>query len=168
MEPLFENRYFLTMDDLREFTWRAGNHLTFSVIAIGALIIALYSAVMSRNKDMIPIAILAVLFSAYVIALFPLRVKRVWQRVCERSHGSPVETITTFTEENAVIVSNGDEQRTTVDYSSIKKTITTKNLIIIVTRARLGYMLRRDGFTVGTEEEFMSFIGGKIAANETK
>lgn len=49
----------------------------------------------------------------------------------------------------------------TIAYDSVRVVKQTKNLILICTKARLVYTLRKDSFEVGTKDEFLAFMRSK-------
>ena len=48
-----------------------------------------------------------------------------------------------------------------MELSSIKKVVQTKNLILVFTKARLVWILRKDTFGDRSKEEFLAFLRGK-------
>lgn len=168
MEPLFINHYTITKDVFREFQWKAGKYPLFFVIVGISFALCMFALGASGIRENIAYLILLAVLAALIVGSLFLNVKRNWARVMEQSNGAPVEVTMTFTEENALNESKGSEGRIVLEYSSIKKVLVTKNLIILMTKAKLGHILRRDAFTLGSEEEFMQFINSKIALNGLK
>ena len=168
MEPLFVNHYTISREDFKEFQWKVGKYpLMTALMSISFVLIAL-SLLLSGWKENLPYLILIVLIAGLVAVSYVVNSRRLWARVVEQSNGKPVEVTVTFTEENAVNESIGSEGRIVLEYASVKKALVTKHLIILMTKAKLGHILRRDSFTVGTEKEFMAFISAKIALNSLK
>ena len=58
-------------------------------------------------------------------------------------------------------LSNGNEQ-SQLNYSALKKVDKTKNSIYLYVSQNQAYIVDKDGFTLGSAEEFMSFISSKI------
>lgn len=163
MEPLFINRFTMTKDDFKEFV-RAGGRYVVQFILLAAVFGACAMLVFINGES--PwLFLVPVLLGALIIWRYFDSVNRLWAGVCEQAHGEPKEKTLTFTEECAY---KGEEpsEETTIDYFSIKRVVTTKRLIILVTRARLGYILRRGAFVKGSEEDFLQFIKAKIALNK--
>lgn len=48
-----------------------------------------------------------------------------------------------------------------LEYTNIKNAVQTKNLIVLRTKARLGYVFPKDTFTKGDAESFIYFLKGK-------
>lgn len=171
-EPLFINRYTVTKDVLREFQWNAGKFklaLILVSVALGLVAAAALPGIIegTGGTQLILLIIAAVCEALYVVAFFAT-VNRVWKQVCEQANGKPVEAVISFFEENTVNETIGWNGRVVLEYSSIKKVIVTKNLIILLTRAKIGHILRRDSFVKGAEEEFLKFINTKVALNKLK
>lgn len=163
METRFENRYTLTKSVVREFKYRMLKPVLTAVLAavFGAIFIAL--GIYARESSQIVIGVMLIILGALFIIITEWDAKRTWNMMCEQANHKPIEALITFTDEKAVNQSRGMEGRIELDYADIKKVVVSKNLIILVTRAKLGHMLRRDSFTIGTEEEFMEFIKERMA-----
>lgn len=85
--------------------------------------------------------------------------KLTLQRDMELNGGEPVQLCTTVSEGGLVCRTNVDAPE--VPFSSVKKVVQTKNLIILISKARLAFVLTRDGFTKGTAQELLQFLRGK-------
>lgn len=48
-----------------------------------------------------------------------------------------------------------------IEYNNVKKAIQTKNLILLVSKASMIYIFRKDSFEVGTKDGFISFLKTK-------
>jgi hypothetical protein len=48
-----------------------------------------------------------------------------------------------------------------IGFDKVKDVIQTKNLILVRSKARLVYILRKDSFSIGTKEAFQSFLKDK-------
>lgn len=161
METRFENRYTLTKSVVREFKYRMLKPVLTAVLAgvFGAIMIAL--GVYAHETHKILLGVVLLILGAMFIVVTEADINRTWKMMCEQANHKPIEAIVTFTDEKAVNASRGMESRIELDYADIKKVVVTKNLIVLVTKAKLGHMLRRDSFTVGDEKGFLEFIEQK-------
>lgn len=76
------------------------------------------------------------------------------------AYGKEIVFTTTVTCEDIQLnVSTGEV--TKLKYSNIKKGIQTTNLIILHTKANLGYIFSKNGFTKGTKDDFILFLREK-------
>ena len=48
-----------------------------------------------------------------------------------------------------------------LEYDKIRNSVQTKNLILLRSKANLIYIFRKDTFTKGNKEDFISFLNGK-------
>ena len=164
-KPLFINKYTVTKEDIREFIWAGSGYTALSVLS-GVMLGACVISVLGGGSPLIFIP--AGLVIAYLVFRYFASVKRAWERILEQAHGEPGERTVIFYEDGAEARAEKSGNVTTIDYSVIKKVVVTKRLIILATRARLGYDIHRGHFTLGTEKDFMAFISAKIALKSLK
>ena len=168
MEPRFINRYTMTKEMIREFQWKVGRFNVLAILCAVAVVTSTLSAIFNTGSGRFSLLIFTVFFTALLALMFFMSANGTWKRIVEQSGGAPREETVAFTEEQAYNDSAATGGRVNIDYASLKKVIVTKNLIVLKTKAKLGYILRRDSFVLGTEKEFMAFISAKIALNSLK
>ena len=163
MEPRFINSYTASKQIVREFKHKMIRPLATAIPAavLGILMIAV--GLYAREGEKILTGALLIVLGATIVIVTEWDASRTWKMMCEQANGKPIEATITFSNEKAVNESHGMEGRIELNYADIRKVKRSKNLIILVTKARLGHMLRRDSFTLGTEEEFMEFIKERMA-----
>ncbi|MBQ4341543.1 MAG: YcxB family protein [Clostridia bacterium] len=168
MDIRFKNSYVMTKEVVREFKFKMLHPVPWAIAsAVFALLFAglyVYAHESVHLMCAVLLAALAVMFIVVVLA----DVNRTWKQMCEQANSKTIEDETTFTDEKAVNSSHGMESRIELDYADIKRVVKTKHLIVLVTRAKLGHMLRRDSFTVGTEPEFLEFIKERRSLGKLK
>ncbi len=76
------------------------------------------------------------------------------------TYGKEITTEKTVTEEFIHNVTETGNQ-TKIPLCNIKVAIQTKNLIMLRSQANLLYIFRKDSFTVGTKEDFITFLKSK-------
>lgn len=168
MEPLFENKYTMTKAVLREFYWKAGHYLIICILSCIAILCGALIAAFDDQPGRFFLLIWVLVFTALMVLLFFIMVNLTYKRMAEQAPCKPFQAYYSFYDDKIIGGFVDSETRTSLDYSTVKKTIVSKNLIILKTRANVGYILRRDSFTLGTEEAFMAFINGKISENKAK
>lgn len=168
MEPLFENKYTMTKAVLRESQWKVGHYAFICIMAGVALLCGALIAAFDDQPGRFFLLIWVLVFTAMMALLFFITANMTYKRMREQAPAEPFEAIYRFYEDKFIGAFVDSETRTSLDYSTVKKTIVSKNLIILKTRAQVGYILRRDSFTAGSEEAFMAFINGKISENKAK
>lgn len=161
MEPRFINSYTLTESIVRQFKRRMLKPLLTAIPAavLGAIMLAI--GVYARESHRIILGALLFLLAGAFVLVTESDVRRTWKMMCEQASGKPIEVTLTFGEEKAVNETHGLEGRIELDYADIKKVLISKDLIILVTKAKLGHILRRGSFTLGDEKSFLEFINGK-------
>ena len=75
-------------------------------------------------------------------------------------HGKPIEVTVSVTDKSIVMTqTTGSEY--TLNFSDVKKTICTKKYICLWSKTNMLYPIKKDGFTTGNYEEFVSFLKNK-------
>ena len=74
-------------------------------------------------------------------------------------HGKNVDIEITVTDE--FIQNDTETSSAKLTYDNITSAYQTKNLILLRSKARLIYALKKDSFELGTKEEFISFLKSK-------
>lgn len=162
MEPLFENVYVRDEKLLKEYLKRLMLRRPIDYfLYIIAGIYFIECAVMWFWLEYINPFVLILL--AAVIALkvvgYHRSVKLALQRDLELNGGEPVKLEVAVTEDAIRAQTRVDAPE--IPFSSIKKVIQTKNLIVLISKARLAFVLTKDGFTRGTAAEFLQFLRNK-------
>ncbi|MCR5809053.1 MAG: YcxB family protein [Clostridiales bacterium] len=170
MEPLFENSFDLNEETMKEFlrSNRKTSLLVFIILDVAVMLFFFlyYLIAYSEIALFYPVAALALI--AFSFAMYAVSEKRTLRALREQTDGKPyIVTRRFFGEEfrSSDSISGGE---VAVEYEKIAKVVETKNLLILRTNAKLNYILRKDAFTMGTPEEFKSFIEGRIALKKIK
>lgn len=108
----------------------------------------------------------SVLFCLGVVALLGIwlcvwtprsNAKKAWKSL-ESQYGSSAKRVTRFYSDHLQIT--GDCAEKSVSYADIQEIKTSKNLILLVGRDKVGIMLAKDGFTRGDDQTVYALIGG--------
>ncbi len=168
----FANTTIMDKDTCRDFealNWSI-NAGVFRILllAVGAFSI-FWSVFQVVNKGWIDLFSVVGIFVMGLIALFLgqwgylLRVKRYTKIQQELWGADTLKKDVLFFED--VFVQTSKLGELTFDYSQVTKLVANKRSIVI----RLGHsalLLKRDGFSVGTEAEFIAFMQQKIKDNK--
>ena len=65
------------------------------------------------------------------------------------------------TEDGIESYNTGNENKMQISYDKIKKVIKTKHYYLLKSKAKLCWAFKKDGFTTGNPEEFLSFLRNK-------
>lgn len=87
------------------------------------------------------------------------QVRAMVKRDAEMSGGRELVSTVTITDSEAVVTSF--ESRTAIAFENLKYGFMTKNYIVLVTKARLIIILKKDSFTKGDTSGLISFLRGK-------
>lgn len=162
MEPLFENVYVRDEKVLKEYLgWMLMRRPIDYFLYIVAGVYFVESVVMWFWLEYFNpfIWILLAVVAALKVIGWHRSVKLTLQRDLELNGGEPVQLEIAVTED--AIRAQTRQDAPEILFSSIKKVTQTKNLIILISKARLAFVLTRDGFTRGTADEFLKFLRDK-------
>lgn len=162
MNILFENSYVRDKQLAKEIY---GHHffrrkfmIICYIVASLSLIANIVNAVLYGSLYLFGF-IIGLFLLAYPVVNYFIVVNTVVKRDMEM-HGKEVTAESIVTEDyiqntlsTGAIIS--------VEYSKIKKAAQTRNLILLFSDANLIYIFRKDGFTKGTTDEFITFLKSK-------
>ncbi|MBO6062113.1 MAG: YcxB family protein [Clostridia bacterium] len=158
MEVRFENSYKMDARTVREFKYAMIRPLPWVLLSLVFALIFALLYIYARERIHLFCAVLIVILSALVLLVIELDARRTWKQMQEQSGGKDINCRIVFTDEKAENTSTGVEGRVQLNYADIKTVRKSRSLVILITKARLGHILRRDSFTVGNEPEFLEFI----------
>ncbi|MBQ4086961.1 MAG: YcxB family protein [Clostridia bacterium] len=170
MEMLFENRYVRTEQDLKAFYFRYYFGAKYLIIDVIFALFGLYMVLPDVYYAVIwgfPFDASILLWGIYVF-IMPVVQLIAWKRMVRITQKREAEALNGRDPEIHVSV-YADEIHmgyaaigdSILPYTKVKKIRQTKNLIILYSGARLGYVLRKDAFTVGSYPDFIDFLRSK-------
>ena len=161
---LAESRFALTKElfdeGMRQVVW-AGSGLSRMLLVIGLAIVWLALLICSLALGQgLAIAgmelLVVVLATVWALVWVPRRkARRAWQTL-EAKGAAESERITRFFEDDVEVEVSG--QLTRISYDDLKNILTTKNLLIFLTKDGTGVMVRRDSFLAGSESDVLHWI----------
>ncbi len=122
------------------------------------MIIALPSSYGEKNIFFITLVSSVVIVFIAFFAYFQ-NTKTLISREKEMNGGDFFEITTAVTDYN--IIQSTEKSESKIEFTSIKKVILTKNLIILMTKSKLGFILKLNSFTLGTPDELLDFLRSK-------
>jgi multisubunit Na+/H+ antiporter MnhG subunit len=169
MEALFVNQLTLTEEVLREFYKEFSAlphrfHRAHKIILpmLGILLILLASFLLALRGDLF-VCIVGFILGVAFIFVPPVCVRFIlrlgYRQQVFMNGGNEMQKKTEFADQIRVTSSNKAE--TKFDYAQIKQICETKHLIVLRTAHTVVIFIGKDGFTVGTLEDFRRFIRGK-------
>lgn len=162
MEVLFENSYTRDRQLAKEIyryyyfqrKWLVVCYIVFCISFIADILIAVFDkAIIWSVLLFVPIYFLFRFYCYYrQVNTMVARDKEV--------HGKEITVETIVTDEYIQnTASTGAVNK--VEYCKIRNAVQTENLILLLSKANLIYIFRKDTFTKGTKEEFVQFLKNK-------
>ncbi len=165
METRFENEYVRNEQTAKEVYryWYFKKPLmivVYSVLAVYALsCIFGFIVDFDSAKETMPIFAMIVFVTVFMFISYRSQVKAMVQRDKEMSRGE--ELCCKISVRDDEITLSALESRTPISMSNVKGAFLTKNYIVIITKARLMFILKKDSFTLGDSDGFIAFLGEK-------
>ncbi len=168
MEPRFENRYTRTYAIIKEFykysLFQNKRRRAGIILSAFAILLGLYYYISFADKPfygtfylcviLVSVCILTALVTRYI-----LTPKIYIKRDMELNNGVLQEITMTITD--TTVKQSTPCSEITLPLTKLKKVSKTKNTILLMTATNLYFILKRDSFTLGTEEEFLTFLREK-------
>lgn len=165
MEARFENRFVRDKNTAREiYGWWFYKRPLFVFVYVYMAIYMLFfalAAVFTPESvgEVIPIVIcILICVAAFAFSYFS-QVRAMVKRDAEMSGGG--ELVCTVTVDDTEAVVTALDSRTAIGLENVKFAFATGGYIVLVTKARLMIILKRDSFTLGTSDGFIAFLKEK-------
>ena len=162
MEVLFENTFLRTKKVAKEmygyfYFRRIGMNVCYLFFGV-FFILGVYNFFVYKHVDLIFLLTGPIVY-LFQIFLYCYQVNSLVRRD-EELFGGPTTIKSVVTEDSvrALAPSGGTNE---VAYNNVRRAIQTENLIFLQTKANLLYVFLKDGFTLGTAEEFIAFLKSK-------
>ena len=170
MDILFKDRYIRNKQIFKEiyayyFLKRKPLIFCFSMLLV-IFALNIVTAITIQNYSLFIFISVPVTFALHFLIYYN-QVKTILKRDAEISNEEIQMEVTVTDERIESVASTGAVS--TLKYENIKKAVQTKNVILLITKARLLYIFKKDGFEIGSADDFISFIESKgISINKTK
>ena len=169
METIFENQFIHTKkyySEYYKYTYlKRPLILVINIILSITLIITILSIIFPAFFVMtianITANILTILITWCIQIYIFYRSKNIsYSRDLETNNGNPVEATLSVTNDN-INISKNSAKDININLANIEKVIKTKNYYILVSKAKLGIVFKKDSFIKGTAKEFEEFLKQK-------
>lgn len=110
-------------------------------------------------KEAMPIFVMIIFVVALMLFSYRSQVKAMVQRDKEMSGGNPLNCRISVSDDEITLSTL--ENRTPVSMSNLNGAFVTKNYIVVITKARLMFIFKKDSFTVGNSDGFIAFLKEK-------
>ena len=162
METLFENSYVRNKELAKEIYRYYYFQRKWLVVCYALLLLSFLSnifiSIFEKTYNW-GVFIFVPLFLFFQLYCYFRQVNTMVKRDSE-VHGKEVSVETIVTNEYIQnTASTGAVNK--LEYDKIRNSVQTKNLILLRSRANLIYIFRKDTFTKGNKEDFISFLNGK-------
>ena len=162
---LFESRITYTRDVVKQFV-RMAYRAFFAVCFSMPVTIIILGVIMLVGGNEGMVLYIGVLLTIVLPITAILRSKRdmniIYARTLEQNNGQEMTNVLQFNDENIQIVNDLTGNKTTYPYSCVKKVICRKDLMVLLTAAKVMIIADKTKFNVGNPEEFLSFIKTKL------
>lgn len=157
---LFENHYERTPEVIKEL-FRAiyfKRPLTLAVyLVLGAIAVVNIIDVIASGVFQFGGWAYIVIFALMQLVMYNNSVKNAIAKDREKFGAQALKVRTVVTDEG-IQCTYGEKTVDPIPVTEIKKVFTTKNLILLHTKARLLMIFHKDNFTVGTRDEFLNYL----------
>ena len=165
MEARFKNKFVRDEDTAKEIYkyWYFKKPLMVVVyVILGAYALScILGFIIDFNsaKEAMPIFAMIVFFTAFIFISYRSQVKAMVQRDKEMSGGEALCCEISVSDDEITLSTL--ESRSPVSMSNLKSAFITKNYVVVITKARLMFILKKDSFTIGDTESFVAFLREK-------
>ena len=163
MKELFKNNYKKDKDLIKEIYFylyfKRPFRLIINIIAILNIIYLLSIYKYSPINTTLIIFIYFIFFILEIIS-YKKMVNIQFKRDLELNRGKVLE-VNTIVTENTIQLNSSNNENAEISFDKIKKGFQTKNLICLMSEAKLIYTFKKDSFTKGTSDDFIKFIREK-------
>lgn len=165
MEIRFENRYIRDQQTAKEIYkyWYLRRPIFIALYVILALYVpACILGIIfdfDNAREFIAPTVMTLLMPLLMFISYRSQVSTMVKRDGEMAQGGEVVCEVSVCDEEFAVTSLGS--RTAIKMYNAKKAYITKNYIVVLTAARLMVILKKDGFTLGDADSFISFLREK-------
>ena len=169
METHFENKYTKDKESIREYL----NYFYFRkpilmVLNIFFALIFVFTVASFFYPPIFPYSGLKALYIVLPLFIWTVTILRYFKalklsvmRDREINNGNQIDMHYIVSDEKVEVCCESIETKNSVYLSQVKKVVKTKNFIILITEAKLSFVLRKDSFTKGTSEGLLYFLRKK-------
>lgn len=165
MESRFENRFVRdeqTAKEVYQYWYFKKPVMIFAYVVLGLYSLACTIGLIldfQSAKESLPILAMIVFMVTFMIVSYFSQVRAMLMRDREMSGGENLCCDISVSDEEIVL--SALDNRTPISWSNVKGAFVTKNYIVVLTKARLMFILKKDSFTKGDEAGFLSFLREK-------
>lgn len=161
METIFENKFVYDKEFYNEYYkylyFKRTGVRVFDIILIINLLISIISIIIPNLFEInfyraITNIVVVLLFLLIQIGCFFENKNIRYKQDLEANNGKPIEVEFLITKER---ISSDDIN---ISFTNIKKIVRTKKFYFLITKQQNCIILKKDGFTKGTEHEFEKFL----------
>ena len=162
MEILFKNTFVKTEEWIKEVNkytfFKRPVSVALHLLSILALCWGVYKLLFLHNIDILFLFIPIWWF--FLVLMLYFKTNKITIKRNKEIYGDNAEVVSEITKDSIKQVhSNGTQYQ--IYYDTIKKGYITKNYILLHSKANMLYTFRKNGFSIGNEEEFLKFLGNK-------
>lgn len=162
MEILFKNTFVKTEEWIKEVNkytfFKRPIFVAFHLLSFSALCWGIYKLLFLHNIDILFLFIPIWWF--FLVLMLYFKTNKTTIKRNKEIYGDNAEVVSEITKDGIKqIHSNGTQYQ--IYYDTIKKGYITQNYILLHSKANILYTFKKDGFSIGNEIEFLTFLTNK-------
>lgn len=164
-EILFENKFVRDKAVIKEIYthWYFKRPLMIAIFAyFGLYLVACLFAMIFSPEELADLIypIVVIIFALFMLFLVYISsVNTAAKRDSELANGG--ELLCTVSVTDSEITNSALESNNKVSFDNVNRAFITKNYAVVVTKARIVYIFKKDSFTIGDTESFIAFLKSK-------
>lgn len=164
--PLYEGQVTYTQDIFKQSlnVWFLKSKL-YLIFLFPVLFIILGIVVLSQGQDstILGIGIFLGIIILLIIALrYSIETKAAYKRSLEQNGGQEITLLTQFFDDKILLINTFTQNKVSYEYRILKRIVENKNLLILVTNAKLMIIIEKVKITAGKSAELASFVRTKL------
>ena len=170
METLFENKYTNDKETIKEYLiysfWKRPSAIVSNILLVCMFMFFLsfylsWNASTDNKYFSLFFMLWILIVWTVVLVRFLMSLRLAIRRNLEMNEGKPPVFNYLIFEDKIDLCFGTSESKSSIVFALIKKVAVTKNLILLITKAKLLVILRKDSFTKGTYDEWLRFLREK-------
>ncbi len=161
MEPIFQNRHFITQSNMTEY-YKKVAPLWVNLLFYPAIILVAGGLMYLAFRELYTL-VFSIVLSIFIIIIDYERVKDTYSIYYKRYLVNKLENLERVVDfsDCITVYSPSTGAKNIFEYNQVIKIVETKNLYILILPYRLNIYLEKGRFTIGNEMDFKTFIKSK-------
>jgi len=137
------------------------------LLPIAPIIVGIVMIIESGDFTALALGIsLEIIMLLIIFIRYKVNSKYNYARACEQNNGQEVTNTVQFFDDKILITNNLTGNRINYDYSFVKKIVDDKQLILLLTKAKISIIIDKTLFVVGNAEGLIAFVKTKLNTSQ--